>query len=106
MPESSTISPESAAQLIAKQNGHPGFLLVDVRTPAEYRRGHIRGAVNIEAPDFAREMASLDRDTTYLLYCAAGGRSRRVRELMAAAGFSRVFDIAGGYDAWKQRGFP
>src|SRR5690242_11074803 len=54
-------------------------IVLDVRTPREFATGHIPGAVNIDvnAPDFGTKVATLDKNKTYLVHCAAGVRSAK-----------------------------
>jgi phage shock protein E len=52
-------------------------ILIDVRTPGEFAEGHLEGAVNIpvELPTFAAQVALLDPDIEYLVYCRTGRRA-------------------------------
>jgi len=81
----------------------PGTVLLDVRTPAEYAAGHLPGARNldIEGAGFAAQIARLDKNVTYAVYCHSGNRSGAALEQMAAAGFTHVYDLAGGLMAWQ-----
>jgi rhodanese-related sulfurtransferase len=92
---------QEAKEVLADEN----VILLDVRTPAETARGKIEGATEIDYrdPDFAAKISALDRQPTYLVYCAVGGRSSRTCELMAEAGFDRLYNLEGGYTAWSQR---
>ena len=76
----------------------PGVTVVDVRTPAEYAAGHVEGAVNIdvESPDFAAQIATLDKAGTYAVYCHSGRRSGLATDQMAQAGFTSVYNLSGG----------
>ena len=84
----------------------PGTVLLDVRTPAEFAAGHLTGARNldIESSGFATQIASLDKNATYALYCHSGNRSGAALEQMAAAGFTHLYDLAGGLMAWQAMG--
>ena len=75
----------------------PGVVIVDVRTPVEFASGHLPGAVNInlEGPDFAANIANLDKGATYAVYCRSGRRSTLASDEMAAAGFTSVVNLAG-----------
>lgn len=83
-----------------------GTVLLDVRTPAEYAAGHLLGARNldIEGSGFATQIMSLDKNATYAIYCHSGNRSGAALEQMAAAGFTHLFDLAGGLMAWQAMG--
>lgn len=86
----------------------PGVVLIDVRTPAEFAAGHLAGAKNIDVSDsgFSSAIASLAKDAHYAIYCHSGNRSRAAMQLMNDAGFSHVFDLAGGISAWEAAGQP
>ncbi|TRX51290.1 rhodanese-like domain-containing protein [Fulvivirga sp. M361] len=58
---------------------HEDVLLVDVRTPGEYKAGFIKGAVNINFADksFTKKMKYFDRETPVALYCRIGWRKRQ-----------------------------
>ena len=88
----------------AERMGDPNAVLLDVRTPAEIANGKIDGALEIDyrSPDFARRIGELDTTKTYLVYCASGGRSSQTCEQMAAAGFGKLYNLKGGYSAWRQ----
>ena len=82
-------------------------VILDVRTPGEYAGGHIEGAqlINISSPDFDQKIEKLDKNnTSYLVYCAVGGRSRRAMQKMKAAGFKSVYNLATGVNGWKAAG--
>ena len=82
--------------------------LIDVRTPEEFVRGHLAGAVNIDwlADDFSDISAKLDKRKPVLLYCAVGGRSEEAKAAMEKAGFPHVQDMLGGINAWKSNSLP
>lgn len=92
----------SVSQLEALLRAGADIPIIDVRTPAEIAQGKIAGAIEMdfEAPDFEQKLQDLDRDRSYIVYCAAGGRSNSAGELMVQKGFANVFNLQGGYDAW------
>lgn len=96
-------SPEESRRAIAE-----GCRVLDVRTPAEFREGHLEGAVNIDfyAPDFRARLAELDRTRPYVVYCKRGVRGAKAMEILRQAGFSRVYNIRGGYEGWAGRDLP
>ncbi len=102
------LEPRAAYELIEKNNGRPDFLILDVRTPGEFRRGFIEGAILMDyyAPDFRERFAALDRNATILVYCHSGSRSSDVLQLADSLGFARVFDLRGGIVAWVAEGLP
>ena len=82
----------------------PGTVVLDVRTPAEFAKGHIEGATNIDvmAPDFASRVGKLDKSKTYLVNCAAGVRSARACKQMGELDFPSLVNLKGGYAAWSK----
>ena len=70
--------------------------------------GHLDGAPMLDfyRDDFADQLAELDRNTPYLLYCRSGNRSGQTRALMEQLGFSDVAEIEGGIEAWYGAGLP
>ncbi len=100
------VSPTEGAAIEADP---PADLVVlDVRTPEEFAEGHLEGAVLVDFydPDFADQLAELEPDVPYLLYCRSGNRSGQTTALMADLGFTDVADIDGGIVAWEQQGLP
>lgn len=81
-----------------------GITLVDVRTPEEIAAGHIEGAMGIDykADNFKEEIGKLDRDGEYLLYCRSGNRSGKAMKLMKKMGFTKMYNMEGGYLAWSE----
>lgn len=80
-------------------------VILDVRTPSEYKNGHIRGAQNLDFyADFEKAIQQLPKDKVYYLHCASGRRSASATELMRRHGF-QAYNI-GGYGIAVQAGFP
>lgn len=93
------LSPAEFAERIGGEN----TVLLDVRTPGEIAKGKIEGALEMDfrAPDFADQIKQLDPDKTYLIYCASGGRSGKTCGMLNEVGFDKVYNLKGGYSAWK-----
>lgn len=83
-------------------------VVLDVRTPEEYKAGHVPGAVNLDLhdPQFADKVAHLDKSKTYLVHCAKGYRSNMASTKMAEMGFINLFDFHGGFTAWENAHKP
>jgi len=83
-------------------------VILDVRTPEEYREGYIDKAVNIDFynPAFKSEIVKLDKTKSYFVYCKAGGRSASAAEMMRKEGFTKVFDLDGGITSWEETKLP
>jgi len=73
-----------------------GGLLLDVRTEAEFHRGHIDGAVNIPIDDLRSRLEEIPRDQTLLVYCLTGIRSYYACRILRQLGF-RALNFSGGY---------
>lgn len=84
------------------------FVVLDVRTPEEFKEGHVKGAVNIDFIDksFPEELAKLDRSKTYLVHCQAGGRSTKALEVFKKLGFRTVVHMDGGMNGWVDEKLP
>ncbi len=75
-------------------------ILVDVRTPQEFKQGHIDGAININVmdPSFKDEMAKLDaKNKPLMLYCRSGNRSGRAMRILKNEGYTNMYNLLGGY---------
>lgn len=84
------------------------LVILDVRTPEEFAEGHLEGATMIDfyRDDFADQIAGLDPDVPYLIYCRSGNRSGQTAALMTELGFSDVADVDGGIVSWSEGGLP
>lgn len=100
------VDTETAAAILNQQPD--GLVVLDVRTPEEYAEGHLEGATLLDfyRDDFADQLAGLDPNLPYLLYCRSGNRSSQARAMMADLGFTDVADIDGGIAAWTGAGLP
>jgi len=95
-----------AQAMIQDRHDDPDFVILDIRTPAEYRQGHIDGALSIDYynPRFKADLDLLDRTKTYLVYCRSGNRSGKAMKLFAEMGFTSVYHLSHGILEWQARG--
>ncbi len=102
------ITAEEAFNLIKTNEGNPNFIIVDVRTPEEFTKGHIANAIMIDfrSDNFREEIDKLDKDKTYLIYCRTGNRSRGALDIMAELGFQKVYHLTSGIVGWVEEGLP
>ena len=86
----------------------PGIILIDVRTPGEFAEGFIEGArlIDFQSGNFENEIASLDKNATYAVYCRSGNRSGQAVKVMHDAGFHNVYNLDGGVIDWANAGLP
>lgn len=103
----STIEMISAEEM-ANLEDMESVQLVDVRTVEEFVSGHIKGAQNIVylSDTWSTEIEKLDKEEPVYVYCAKGGRSAKCAQLLADAGFKKIYDLEGGIGQWKQAGKP
>lgn len=82
--------------------------VLDVRTPGEFAEGFIENAVNINvnSAQFKDEIAKLDKNKTYFVYCLSGKRSASAASYMKSVGFKDVINLKGGILAWQGNNFP
>jgi len=82
-------------------------ILLDVRTPGEYSRGHIAGstAIDIADPAFVSKINLLQKDKTILIYCLSGSRSYVAANYMSQHGFKKIYNLQQGLMDWNQHAF-
>ena len=104
---SSTASDLSVTEFSAKI-AEVGVITLDVRTPGEFAEGYIKGArlINFQSGNFENEIAALDKNATYAVYCRSGNRSGQAVKVMQDAGFTNVFNMNGGVIDWANAGLP
>ena len=97
------------AQEFLQKSQESSVTVIDVRTAGEFNQGHLANALNIdvEAGEFESEIANLDKNATYAVYCRSGRRSSIAAEKMANAGFTSVFNLqSGGFAELASIGAP
>lgn len=101
-----TVSADEAASII--EADPDGLVVLDVRTPEEYADGHLDDAVLVDFydSDFAEQLADLDPEVPYVLYCRSGNRSGQTLQIMDDLGFTSVDNVDGGIIAWSEAGLP
>jgi len=99
------ISVDDAEKLLKSD---PKIIVLDVRTPDEFKTGHIPGARNLDffSDDFAKQIAALDKSKTYLVHCAAGGRSAKACKVIQQYELPSVYHLNEGFSAWQKAGKP
>jgi rhodanese-related sulfurtransferase len=77
--------------------------LVDVRTLSEFKAGSILNAQNIDflSDDFDTQIKELDKSKPVIVFCQKGGRSAKCAKKMQDLGFTKIYDLEGGYSKWK-----
>ncbi|HTQ27906.1 MAG TPA: rhodanese-like domain-containing protein [Puia sp.] len=72
-----------------------GAQIIDVRTPGEFKNGHIRGAINIPLQQLAGHLSKIKKDRPVITCCASGMRSASARRILKANGFADVHNGGG-----------
>ena len=99
--------PKLSVEEFDKKRKEKDVVVIDVRTPQEFKDGHVPGAVNIDIADpaFDKKVAALDKKKTYVVHCARGGRSAKATERMKTT-LDDLYDFSGGMNAWEKAGKP
>ena len=84
------------------------IIILDVRTAAEFEKGRIAGATNIDFNSlrFEEKVGALDKNKTCVVTCAVGMRSARACKKLERLGFKELYDLAPGFDGWKKAHRP
>jgi len=99
------VSPSTAIRLM---NNQDDALILDIRTAAEYKTGHIKGAKNLPLSDFS---GGIDKFSDYkkksvLIYCNTGSTATRAIKILKTSGFEFINNLEGGVAAWKEASMP
>ncbi|MDR9400156.1 MAG: rhodanese-like domain-containing protein [Psychroflexus sp.] len=88
-----------------KMNSEKSKVILDVRTPQEFKKGHLKNAklINFYDQAFNSCLRKLDKKKTYFVYCASGIRSKKAANKLAELGVEKIFELKGGYNAWQTR---
>lgn len=87
--------------LKAKMDAGEEFELIDVRTPGERETASIEGSRPFDAQAMSA-LQGLPRDTPLVFHCHHGGRSQQAADHFVRLGFSEVYNVTGGIDAWSR----
>ena len=79
-----------------------GITLLDVRTDKEYREGHIPGSIHVRLNDLGSKGKKLRKDKEIVVYCQNGNRSIWAIKRLMGMGFTNLYNLKGGYSAWKR----
>lgn len=79
----------------------PNLQVVDVRTPGEYARDHVPGAVNVPLDNIRQRWTELDANKETVLYCGVAYRSYLAYRILKQQGFQNVRNMSGGFNSWQ-----
>jgi rhodanese-related sulfurtransferase len=83
-----------------KQLVQEGAVIVDVRTPAEYQGGHIKGSINVPLQSLQGSLGKIPKNKTVITCCASGMRSASAKSVLKSAGYAEVHN-GGGWMSLK-----
>ena len=98
------VGPADAVRLINDQDA----VVIDLRSAADFKRGHILGAINVPFARLDAQLPELKKhsDKPVILCCALGSVSGQAGSKLRAAGFQAVHPLAGGLNAWQGASMP
>ena len=98
------LSPAEAVRLINDRHA----LVLDVRAPGDFKKGHILNALNVPQQKLAERLSELGKDTArpIVVYCALGGVSAQASHTLKKAGYSEVYPLKGGLNSWLSASLP
>lgn len=106
--QSDGINVLSPKDFIKQAKADTTAIILDVRTPGEYKEEHLAGALQLDflnSEVFDAGIKLLDKSHTYYVYCRSGKRSYHACMKMQKQGL-KVFDMEGGILNWKRLGMP
>jgi len=80
--------------------------IVDVRSPGEWKKGHVPGAKHIFVPELTKRIAELDRNKPTAVYCGSGYRASIGTSILKLQGFTDLWNVPGSWEAWKKAKLP
>jgi rhodanese-related sulfurtransferase len=80
------------------------MLIIDARDRAQFEKGHIPGAINIEWRRVLAQKNQIPKDKTVLIYCNTGSLSAQAGFALRVAGYENVRILQGGFEEWKAKG--
>lgn len=101
VPLDESIPAISARELKRKMDAREAFELIDVREPFEFEIARINGAKLIPLGEIAERADELQREHAIVVHCHSGGRSTEAVRLLQQRGFTNVYNLEGGIDAWS-----
>jgi hydroxyacylglutathione hydrolase len=80
--------------------------IVDVRSPREWKNGHVPAARHIFLPELRKRVDELDRSNPTAVYCGSGYRASIATSILKPAGFEKLWNVPGSWEAWKKAKLP
>ncbi len=98
------LAPKDAVRLINDRDA----LVVDVRTQADFKKGHLLNALNLPLAKFAERAAEIGKDKArpVIVYCALGSSQTEAAARLRKLGHSEVYLLRGGLNGWLSASLP
>jgi hydroxyacylglutathione hydrolase len=84
----------------------PSLQVLDVRSPGEWKKGHVPGAQHIFVPELRDRMSEIDRNKPTAVYCGSGYRASIATSILKPQGFNELWNVPGSWEAWKNANLP
>jgi len=84
----------------------PSLQVLDVRSPGEWKKGHVPGARHIFVPELRDRINELDRNKPTAVYCGSGYRASIATSILKPQGFNELWNVPGSWEAWKKAKLP
>jgi len=101
-PAINQVEPAQVQEMLAQT---PRPFLLDVRTPEEYKQGHVNGAELIPLNELAAQQKRIPKDREVICICASGSRSSAATRQLSSLGY-KASNMRGGMDRWVRLGLP
>jgi rhodanese-related sulfurtransferase len=101
------ISVQEARKMILG-NKYPDLLVIDLRPPPLFNAWHIRGAINVPMAGLATWIAAdagSHFDDEIIVHCLMGFQSPSAADMLDLAGYNKVYNMEGGFNAWIEAGY-
>ena len=81
-----------------KQLQKEGTMIIDVRSPQEYKEDHLDGAISIPEYEIRKKIENRipDKNKSIVVYCSSGGRSKKAQKLLKKLGYNHVYNLYNG----------
>ncbi|WP_366187414.1 rhodanese-like domain-containing protein [Flavobacterium ovatum] len=79
-----------------------GAIILDVRSPSEYKQGHIKGSKNIPLNELPNHISKIKKDATIITCCASGMRSASAKNILKSNNFSTIYN-GGGWSSLQNK---
>lgn len=98
------LEPSRAVQVIEREGG----VFLDIRSPAEFSRGHIVRSVNLPADEIPKRAKEIGRykEKPVVVVCQQGIRAKHAVRKLVELGFQKPATLAGGMNAWRDAQLP